>query len=92
MHAHRDAHALTHACINALMHARTHSWSNVFHRLGFLLTTSLGIEKVVKQKRVPAGIPLLELVCLLLSRVHNIYIEESILLSYTPVEGRIVKF
>ena len=27
------------------------------------------------------------------SRVHNIYnIEESILLSYTPVEGRIVKF
>ena len=27
----------------------------------------------------------------LLSRVHNIYTEESILLSYTPVEGRIVK-
>ena len=26
-----------------------------------------------------------------LPRVHNIYTEESILLSYTPVEGRIVK-
>ena len=25
------------------------------------------------------------------ARVHNIYTEESILLSYTPVEGRIMK-
>ena len=28
---------------------------------------------------------------LVIPRVHNIYIEESILLSYTPVEGHIVK-
>ena len=27
----------------------------------------------------------------LISRVHNIYTEESILLSYAPVEGHIVK-
>ena len=30
-------------------------------------------------------------VCII-SRVHNIYTKESILLSYTPVEGHIVKF
>ena len=29
---------------------------------------------------------------LVIARVHNIYIEESVLLSYTPVEGHIVKF
>ena len=28
---------------------------------------------------------------LVIPRVHNIYTEESILLSYTPVEGHIVK-
>ena len=35
----------------------------------------------------------LSVVCIwVISRVHNIYTKESILLSYTPVERRIVNF
>ena len=44
-------------------------------------------QAVQRKKAKHAGIKCIVLV----ARVYNIYTEESILLSYTPVEGRIVK-